>query len=93
VGDGVADHRQGIIEHMNTDHAEALVQLAQHYGTEETKEAEEARMTAVDRLGFHLRLKTGDRFHGTRMAFLREARTPVECREVLVEMVRQARGG
>jgi putative heme iron utilization protein len=91
--DPLVDRRQGIIEHMNTDHAEALVQLAQHYGTEETKGVEEARMTAVDRLGFHLRLKTGDRFHGTRIAFLREARTPEECREVLVEMVRRARGG
>ncbi len=91
--DPLADDRQGIIDHMNADHAEALVQLARHYGTEETKEAEEACMTAVDRIGFHLRLKTGDRLYGIRIAFLREARTPEECRKVLVEMVQQARGG
>lgn len=90
--DPLAGHRQGIIDHMNADHAQALVQLARHYGPEETKGVEEARMTAVDRLGFHLRLKTGDRFHGARIAFLRQARTPEECRQVLVEMVRQARG-
>jgi putative heme iron utilization protein len=91
--DPLADDRQGIIDHMNTDHAEALVQLARYFGAGEAKEAEEARMTAVDRIGFQLRLKTGDRLHGTRIAFLREARTPEECRKVLVEMVRQARGG
>ena len=89
--DPLADDRQGIIDHMNADHADSLVGLARHFGTEETKDAEEARMTAVDRLGFHVRLKTGDRFHGARIAFLREARTPDACRKVLVEMVRQAR--
>ena len=39
-------------------------------------------MTAIDRLGFHLRLKTGDRVHGRRVAFLerRETRTkPERC--------------
>lgn len=89
--DPLADHRQGIIDHMNADHAPALVELARQFGTDETKDVEEARMTAVDRLGFHLRLKTGDRVHGARIAFLREARSPEECRRVLVEMVRQAR--
>ncbi len=48
-------------------------------------------MTAVDRLGFHLRLKTGDRMHGVRIAFTREVRSAEETRTVLVEMVKQAR--
>jgi heme iron utilization protein len=48
-------------------------------------------MTAVDRLGFHLRLKTGDRIHGRRIAFLREVATPEAARAVLIEMVRQSR--
>jgi len=39
---------------MNTDHGEALLLIARHF-TGET--ADEAAMTAVDRLGFHLRLK------------------------------------
>ncbi len=89
--DPLAEHRQGIIDHMNADHADSMVQLARRFGTEDTKETEEASMTAVDRLGFHLRLKTGDRFHGVRIAFPREARTPDECRKVLVEMVKQTR--
>jgi putative heme iron utilization protein len=48
-------------------------------------------MTAVDRLGFHVRLKTQDGVRGARIAFLREVSTPAETRNVLVEMVQQAR--
>jgi putative heme iron utilization protein len=47
-------------------------------------------MTAVDRLGFHLRLKTNDGMKGTRINFLREIQDSKEAREVLVEMVRAA---
>jgi putative heme iron utilization protein len=54
-------------------------------------EAEEVSMTAVDRLGFHARLKTADGMRGARIAFLREANDPAQARKVLVEMVRQAR--
>jgi putative heme iron utilization protein len=53
--------------------------------------SEEAVMTSVDRLGFHLRLKTLDGMRGTRVAFLREVNNPTETREVLMEMVQQAR--
>ncbi len=86
--DPLAESAPGIIRHMNADHADALVLIARRFAGEE---ATEAAMTAVDRLGFHLRLKTGDRIHGRRVAFLREARNPEEARTVLVEMVRQAR--
>jgi putative heme iron utilization protein len=86
--DPLAESAPGIIRHMNADHADALVLIARRYAGEE---ATEAAMTAVDRLGFHLRLKTGDRIHGRRVAFLREARNAEEARTVLVEMVRQAR--
>ena len=48
-------------------------------------------MTAVDRLGFHVRLKTQDGVRGARIAFLREVSNPAETRNVLVEMVQQAR--
>jgi len=48
-------------------------------------------MTSVDRLGFHVRLKTSDGIRGARIAFLREVNNPVEARKVLVEMVQQAR--
>ena len=41
----------------------------------------------VDRLGFHVRLKTQDGSRGARIAFLREVNGPAEARKVLVEMV------
>jgi hypothetical protein len=53
-------------------------------------EATEATMTAVDRLGFHLRLKTADGMKGTRINFLREFQNSDEARKVFVEMVRAA---
>jgi heme iron utilization protein len=86
--DPLAEAAPGIIEHMNADHADALLLIARHFAGET---ADEAAMTSVDRLGFHLRLKAGERIYGRRIAFLREARTAAETREVLVEMVRQAR--
>jgi len=86
--DPLADSAAAIIEHMNADHKDALALLARSLAG---IEAEEAAMTAVDRLGFHARLKTQDGMKGTRIAFLREVRTPAEAREVLVEMVQQAR--
>jgi putative heme iron utilization protein len=77
-----------IIQHMNADHKDALVLLAREFAR---IDSEEATMTAVDRLGFHLRLKTPDGMRGARIAFLREVRTSVETRKVLVEMVQRAR--
>jgi len=86
--DPLAEVAAGIIEHMNTDHAEAVRQIARHYAGEV---ADEAAMTALDRLGFHLRLKTGDRIYGQRIAFIREVASREDARSVLVEMVRHAR--
>jgi hypothetical protein len=86
--DPLADATADIIQHMNADHQDALVLLARKFGG---LESEEATMTAVDRLGFHARLKTKEGVRGTRIAFLREATNPIEARRVLVEMVQQAR--
>jgi hypothetical protein len=86
--DPLAETAQEIIRHMNADHADALLLIVRRFAGEA---ATEASMTAVDRLGFHLRLKTGDRVHGRRVAFLREVGNKDEARAVLVEMVREAR--
>ena len=86
--DPLADAAAGIIEHMNADHKDALLLLAKVFAG---IECQEAVMTSVDRLGFHVRLKTADGMKGTRMAFLREVRDPGQARKVLVEMVQQAR--
>jgi putative heme iron utilization protein len=86
--DPLVDSAAGIIQHMNADHRDALILLAQAFaGIEST----EAAMTSVDRLGFHVRLKTQDGMRGARIAFLREVKSPMEARNVLVEMTAQAR--
>jgi len=86
--DPLADSVAEIIRHMNADHSEALVLLAKKFAG---IESQEGSMTAVDRLGFHVRVKTNDGMRGARIGFLREVRNPTETREVLVEMVQQAR--
>jgi putative heme iron utilization protein len=88
--DPLADSMAEIIQHMNTDHKDALVLLAREFAR---IESQEATMITVDRLGFHARLKTQDGMRGARVAFLREVSNPAEARMVLVEMVQQARSG
>jgi len=86
--DPLADSMAGIIQHMNTDHKDALVLLARKFAHIESTEA---TMTAVDRLGFQVRLKTPDGMRGARIGFMQEARSAAETRKVLVEMVQHAR--
>jgi putative heme iron utilization protein len=86
--DPLADAAAGILQHMNADHQEALILLARVFAG---IDAQEAVMTAVDRLGFHVRIKTEDGMKGARIAFLREVSTPADTRKILVEMVQQAR--
>jgi putative heme iron utilization protein len=86
--DPLADSMAEIIQHMNADHKDTLVLLAQEFAG---IESQEATMAAVDRLGFHLRLRVQDGMRGARIAFLREVRNPTETRRVLVEMAQQAR--
>ena len=85
--DPLADAGPGIIGHMNKDHADALVLICRHAGTR----VDEATMTSVDRLGFRVRARTGERLHGLRINFPTEVRTTDEARRVFVAMVKEAR--
>ena len=86
--DPLADSMTEIIQHVNADHKDALLLLAREFAR---IESEEATMIAVDRLGFHLRLKTQQGIRGSRIAFVREVSNSADTRKVLVEMVQQAR--
>ena len=86
--DPLADTATEIIQHMNTDHGDGLVMLAKAFSG---IESQKVTMSSIDRLGFHVRLKTQDGMRGARIAFLREVSSPAEARQVLVEMVAQAR--
>ena len=86
--DPLAEAAPAIIRHMNADHSDALRLISRRFAGEAP---DEAAITAVDRLGFHLRLKSGDRIHGRRVAFLREVGNAGDARAVFVEMVREAK--
>lgn len=86
--DPLADAASGIIEHMNRDHADALVAYARHFAG---APAEEATMVGVDRLGFKLRLRGGERLWSVRIAFPRAVTTAADARAVLIAMAREAR--
>ena len=88
TADPLADVAEGIIEHMNRDHAAALREIARHFAK---LDAEEATMVSCDRLGFVLRARTAEGMKGRRIAFAGEVRSAEDARRVLVAMVRDAR--
>jgi heme oxygenase (biliverdin-IX-beta and delta-forming) len=83
--DPLADVSEAILQHVNEDHGAGLLSYLRRAGGEPPGEA---TMTAVDRLGFKVRLRTGERIHGLRVAFPREVTTAEQCREVLAGMFR-----
>ena len=86
--DPLADAAPGIIEHMNRDHAGALIEYARHFAREA---ADEATMVAIDRLGFKLRLRQAERLSSVRIAFPGEVTSAEQSRETLIAMLREAR--
>jgi len=86
--DPLADAAQGILSHMNADHADALVLYCRVFAG---VDASAATMTAVDRLGFQVIAEVDGGMRGLRIPFSREVRSMGDARAVLVEMVRDAR--
>jgi len=84
--DPLADEAARIIAHMNSDHADTLVRITRVFAG---LDANEARMISVDRLGFDVRLKTGDRVHGARIPFLSEVTSVEQTRAMMIEMSRR----
>jgi len=86
--DPLADAAEEIVAHMNRDHADALLTLAR---THADADAEEATMLSVDRLGFRVRVRSGERIHGARIPFTSEVTTAEACRGAFIEMLGRAR--
>jgi putative heme iron utilization protein len=82
--DPLADASDSILAHINEDHAAGLLTCARAFTTEPV---DEATMVSLDRLGFKLRLRTGERVHAVRVPFPREVATAAQCREVFIEML------
>jgi heme iron utilization protein len=85
--DPLAPHAAGIVEHMNDDHADALVAYCRVLGGR--PETAAAEMTGVDRYGFTVR---ADGAHDVRIPFGRRVDTTVAVRAAMIKLVRQARG-
>ncbi len=84
--DPLTSHVARIVEHMNDDHADALVTFCRVLG--ERPDTGSATMTSVDRYGFDVLPDVGAPL---RLPFPRRVDTPDEVRAAMVDMVRAAR--
>ncbi|MEO7331463.1 MAG: DUF2470 domain-containing protein [Minicystis sp.] len=87
--DPLAASAEGVLAHMNQDHADALLAYAR--GLAKVADAESATMTAVDRYGFEMALKTPRGPKAVRLGFEAEVTTSDEVRKAMVAMVKAAR--
>jgi heme iron utilization protein len=87
--DPLAAAAAGIIEHMNTDHADAQVLFCKHYAGLAGTTA--ASMSAVDRYGFDLVAVSAEHRTPVRLEFPSECTTADEVRRSMVAMVAEAR--
>ncbi|ETX07297.1 MAG: hypothetical protein ETSY2_12040 [Candidatus Entotheonella gemina] len=83
--DPLVDIAASVATHMNEDHAESLVLLARHAGG---LPAQEATLTAVDHLGFDLRVVANGESDHLRIGFPQPARDAQAVRSILTDMVR-----
>jgi putative heme iron utilization protein len=88
--DPLTNDASNLIRELNTVQAETLLLLARVFGN---VEAQQATVTALDRLGFHLRLTTPGRMQGGRVAFPNPVRNASEVRAGLAALAVQANAG
>jgi heme iron utilization protein len=87
--DPLAPHADGIMSHMNTDHADANRAYARAFAG--ITHATSARMVAVDRLGFDLLATTPDGLQPARVNFDEPVDTPAAVRSSVVALLARAR--
>lgn len=79
----------GAVAHLNADHADALLVIAQELGGR--PDATVARCRRIDRHGLDLELDTPEGHGVARVAFATELTAPAELRAASVELARRAR--
>ena len=89
--DPVAPHSAGAVAHLNADHADALIAMAQKLGG--FPDATAATCTAADRYGLDLRVTTPRGIAYTRAGYLAPINSIDELRSAAVELTRRARQG
>lgn len=87
--DPIGAHAQAIIDHMNTDHADAMVGYCRAFS--KAVDAKAAVMTGVDRYGFEMSAETEKGWWPIRLAFSRPIETPGDARREMVEMAKRSR--
>lgn len=87
--DPVAPLARGIIDHMNADHADALVAYCRSFSR--ATDTASATMTSVDRYGFEMSAETGKGPRPIRIAFSAPIATSDDARREMVELLRRAR--
>ena len=85
LGPGAGD----VMAHMNGDHTHNLLDYARALSGMDW--AEKARMIGVDRYGFDLVARAGERTETARIAFAEPLSRPGEIRKVLVDLAEHAR--
>jgi heme iron utilization protein len=86
--DALAAQVEGICNHMNEDHQEAMIAYAKAFAA---TDADSAKMIHVDSAGFDLIAIKNNRHKPIRLNFTEPVTTPDEVRKAMVEMVRRAR--
>ncbi len=87
--DPLRDAAPGAIDHMNADHADALVACCRTFGG--VPDASSAVMTGLDRYGFDVIAEAKSGRRATRIAFPTPLHEPQELRPAMIALTRQAR--
>lgn len=87
--DPLAAQAEGIVDHMNEDHADAMVLMCRAFS--KAKQAEQVLMTAIDRYGFEMSVMTERGPRPVRLAFPVPVATPDSARKSLIALVQRAR--
>jgi putative heme iron utilization protein len=88
AADPVATDSPAILEHMNADHASALVAYARAFTR--ARDVQAAVMTAIDRYGFELTVNTATGPGPARVAFDAPLQAAAEARSALIALLRRA---
>ena len=87
--DPLAGAADGIIAHMNDDHADAMALYCKAFSR--ATDISAASMTGVDRYGFEMSAVTADGPRPVRLAFPESVDSPEQVRAALVAMISEAR--
>ena len=79
-----------ICNHMNKDHADAILTYAKYFGKRD--DAEAASMLGLDEVGMDLEITVNAQPEKLRIAFPQTLANPKDAHTVLVDMMKEANG-